>query len=155
MSPARARTAVDTAEGAIVFTDLAGFTEFTAIQGDEAALDLLGVQDQVVSPTFTLVREYEGRLHLAHVDVYRLDRLQEVVDLGLEELGGGDAVLVVEWGDAIEALLPADRLSIELTTTDGSGRLEDRRIVVEAGGGSWVSRWERLESLLAPWGAAA
>ncbi|TMF06094.1 MAG: adenylate/guanylate cyclase domain-containing protein [Chloroflexi bacterium] len=48
MSPARARTAVDTAEGAIVFTDLAGFTEFTAIQGDEAALDLLGVQDQVV-----------------------------------------------------------------------------------------------------------
>ncbi len=115
----------------------------------------LGVQDQVVSPTFTLVREYEGRLHLAHVDVYRLDRLQEVVDLGLEELGGGDAVLVVEWGDAIEVLLPADRLSIELTTTDGSGRSEDRRIVVEAGGGSWVSRWERLESLLAPWGAAA
>src|SRR5206468_4538712 len=48
MSPARASTAVDTAEGAIVFTDLAGFTEFTAIQGDEAALDLLGVQDQVV-----------------------------------------------------------------------------------------------------------
>src|SRR5262245_30436676 len=48
MSPARANTAVKTAEGAIVFTDLAGFTEFTAIQGDEAALDLLGVQDQVV-----------------------------------------------------------------------------------------------------------
>src|SRR6266568_796613 len=48
MSPARATTAVSTAEGAIVFTDLAGFTEFTAIQGDEAALELLGVQDQVV-----------------------------------------------------------------------------------------------------------
>src|SRR2546425_302684 len=49
MSPARAGTAVSTVQGAIVFTDLAGFTEFTAIQGDEAALVLLGVQDRLVS----------------------------------------------------------------------------------------------------------
>ena len=48
MSPARAKTAVSTVQGAIVFTDLAGFTEFTAIQGDEAALELLGVQDRLV-----------------------------------------------------------------------------------------------------------
>src|SRR5438876_10446481 len=48
MSPARAKTAVSTVQGAIVFTDLAGFTEFTAIQGDEAALALLGVQDRLV-----------------------------------------------------------------------------------------------------------
>jgi len=49
MSPAPTRTAVSTVRGAIVFTDLAGFTEFTAIRGDEAALELLGVQDRVVS----------------------------------------------------------------------------------------------------------
>jgi len=49
MSPAQARTAVNTVQGAIMFTDLAGFTEFTAIRGDEAALELLGVQDQLVS----------------------------------------------------------------------------------------------------------
>jgi adenylate cyclase len=48
MTPARATTAVSTVQGAIVFTDLAGFTEFTAIRGDEAALDLLGVQEQLV-----------------------------------------------------------------------------------------------------------
>jgi adenylate cyclase len=48
MSPARATTAVSTVQGAIVFTDLAGFTEFTAIRGDEAALELLGVQEQLV-----------------------------------------------------------------------------------------------------------
>src|SRR5439155_1245501 len=48
MSPARAKTAVSTVQGAIVFTDLAGFTEFTAIQGDEAALELLGVQHRLV-----------------------------------------------------------------------------------------------------------
>jgi len=49
MSPAQTRTAVSTVRGAIVFTDLAGFTEFTAIRGDEAALELLTVQDQLVS----------------------------------------------------------------------------------------------------------
>jgi adenylate cyclase len=48
MTPARTPTAVSTVQGAIVFTDLAGFTEFTAIRGDEAALELLGVQDQLV-----------------------------------------------------------------------------------------------------------
>jgi adenylate cyclase len=48
MTPAQARTAVSTVQGAIVFTDLAGFTEFTAIRGDEAALELLGVQEQIV-----------------------------------------------------------------------------------------------------------
>jgi adenylate cyclase len=48
MSPAQTRTAVSTVRGAIVFTDLAGFTEFTAIRGDEAALELLGVQDRLV-----------------------------------------------------------------------------------------------------------
>jgi adenylate cyclase len=48
MSPARTGTAVSTVRGAIVFTDLAGFTEFTAIRGDEAALELLGVQDRLV-----------------------------------------------------------------------------------------------------------
>jgi len=49
MSPARTGTAVSTVQGAIVFTDLAGFTEFTAIRGDEAALDLLAVQEQLVA----------------------------------------------------------------------------------------------------------
>jgi adenylate cyclase len=48
MSPAQTRTSVSTVQGAIVFTDLAGFTEFTAIRGDEAALELLGVQEQLV-----------------------------------------------------------------------------------------------------------
>src|SRR5581483_7751535 len=58
----------------------------------------LGVREPVVSPTFTIAREYVGRLHLVHVDVYRLDRMQEVLDLGLEDVPD-DAVTIVEWGD--------------------------------------------------------
>ena len=63
----------------------------------------LGVEGPVTSPTFTIVQEYDGRLPVAHVDVYRLDRIQELHDLGFEELIDGAGVTLVEWGDAVAA----------------------------------------------------
>ena len=137
---------------AVALTGELGAGKTTLVQGVARGL---GVKDHVVSPTFTLVREYRGRLDLVHVDVYRLDRLQDVVDLGLEEVGDDDAVLFVEWGDAIEALLPSDRLSIDLTTTDPTGASEARRIALSTTGRSWTSRWDRLCEALAPWRTAA
>ena len=62
----------------------------------------LGITEPVVSPTFTVVREYDAPLPLVHVDVYRLDHLQELHDLGFDDLVGSDAVTVVEWGDRVE-----------------------------------------------------
>ena len=67
-----------------------------------------------MSPTFTIVREYEGRLPLQHLDVYRLDHVQEVIDLGLDELLDDRAVTLVEWGEGVSALLPPDRLEVLL-----------------------------------------
>jgi tRNA threonylcarbamoyladenosine biosynthesis protein TsaE len=130
---------------AVILTGELGAGKTTLVQGVARGLD---IDDPVVSPTFTLVREYEGRLPVAHVDVYRLERVQDVVDLGLEELGTGDDVLLVEWGDVIEELLPADRLRIELTVADET---DDRRIVVSATGWSWADRWGELETALIPW----
>ena len=66
----------------------------------------LGIHEEVVSPTFTLVREYEGPVPLVHVDVYRLDHLQELHDVGFDELVGGRSVMVVEWGDRVERVAP-------------------------------------------------
>jgi tRNA threonylcarbamoyladenosine biosynthesis protein TsaE len=140
------------ARDAIALSGELGAGKTTLVQGVARGL---GVGEHVVSPTFTLVREYRGRLALTHVDVYRLQHLQDVVDLGLEEIGEGDAVLVVEWGDAIEALLPADRLDVELTTVDPTGGSERRRIEVRGAGEAWSSRWEALARALAPWGSAA
>ena len=97
---------------AVILTGELGAGKTTLVQGIARGL---GVTDRVVSPTFTLVREYHGRLEVAHVDVYRLERIQDVMDLGLEELGDGEAVLLVEWGDAVEEVLPADHVTIELT----------------------------------------
>jgi tRNA threonylcarbamoyladenosine biosynthesis protein TsaE len=128
----------------VVLTGDLGAGKTTLVQGIGRGL---GVEEHVASPTFTLVKEYAGRLDVAHVDVYRLERVQDVVDLALDELGGRDRVLLVEWGDAVQELLPEDRLRVELTT----GMDDDtRRIVLTPHGRSWALRWERLEQLLEP-----
>jgi tRNA threonylcarbamoyladenosine biosynthesis protein TsaE len=127
----------------VVLTGDLGAGKTTLVQGIGRGL---GVEEHVASPTFTLVKEYAGRLDVAHVDVYRLDRVQDVVDLGLDEIGGPDRVLLVEWGDAVQELLPEDRLRVELTTE----RTDVRRIVITPRGRSWAGRWERLEQVLEP-----
>jgi tRNA threonylcarbamoyladenosine biosynthesis protein TsaE len=132
---------------AVILTGELGAGKTTFVQGVARGL---GVVEDVPSPTFMLVREYSGRLDIAHVDVYRLDRLQEVVDLALDELGDGNDVLLVEWGDAVGDLLPEDRLRVELTSEDAS---DTRRIAVTASGASWRERAEALGSALALWGA--
>jgi tRNA threonylcarbamoyladenosine biosynthesis protein TsaE len=112
----------------------------------------LGFDGAVVSPTFTLVREYRGgRLPVVHADVYRLDRVQDVLDLGLDELAE-DAVLLVEWGDAVEGLLPPAHLIVELTLPGGG---EERAVGIAGNGDAWSLRWERLERTLEPWVHAA
>ena len=101
----------------------------------------LGVTDPVVSPSFTIVREYEGRMPLVHVDVYRIDTVQELYDLGFEELVRDDGVTLVEWGDMIEGLLPGDRLDVHLTP----GATDDERVVeIEGQGRSWRARAAEL-----------
>ena len=124
----------------------AGKTAF--VQGAARAL---GVDGPVVSPTFVLVREYRGQMPIYHVDVYRLERLQEVHDLGFEDLLDPTGVVFVEWGDAVEALLPASHLRVELAT---GGETDTRRLRVSARGPAWAARWERMESVLQPWRAA-
>ena len=105
----------------------------------------------VVSPTFTLVREYRsGRLPIVHADVYRLERVQDVLDLELDDEAEG-GVLLVEWGDVVEALLPGGHLVIELgvpgTPRNARSSFGPRE--------TWLPRWERLERQLEPWRAAA
>ena len=138
------------ARDAVVLTGELGAGKTTFVQGVARGL---GIEDQVSSPTFTLVKEYRGILDIAHVDVYRLERVQDVVDLGLDELGDGEGVLLVEWGDAVEDLLPDERLRVELTTEDLVSDV--RRLRVSALGPSWQERWGALEVAVAPWSVAS
>ena len=94
----------------------------------------LGVDDPVTSPTFTLVRTYEGRLPVHHVDVYRLERLVEVHDLGLSELLDGDGAVVIEWGDVVTAALAGRlRRGVDVVLSE-----RGRTIAGRASGRSWL-----------------
>jgi tRNA threonylcarbamoyladenosine biosynthesis protein TsaE len=95
----------------------------------------LGVEELVTSPSFVLVREYRsGFLPLIHADIYRLTSRNEFDDLDLIPQAA-DGVLVIEWGDAIEQMLPADHLQVEIDVEDDG----TRRITLHPSG-AWVSR---------------
>jgi len=80
--------------------------------------------EDVTSPTFTLIHEYgEGRVY--HIDLYRLDRPEEVATLGLDEIFDREAVVLIEWGERFPQLLPANRIEIQIEPlSEGSRRIE-------------------------------
>jgi tRNA threonylcarbamoyladenosine biosynthesis protein TsaE len=123
----------------------AGKTAFT--QGYGAAL---GVDDLITSPTFTLVNNYEGRLELNHLDVYRLDSLAEVLDLGVPEMLDDGGVTIIEWGDSVSPALPADYLEIRFSFTEGDD--DDERVLeLVPVGPRWAARTRAVATAVAPW----
>ena len=125
----------------------AGKTTFA--QGFAAAL---GIREPVTSPTFTLAREYHGRLLLHHLDVFRLDQISEVLDLGLPELLDSDGVILIEWGDTIRQALPNDYLEVALTfIEDGSSPPDERVVVLTSVGSGWQARSHELIAAAEPW----
>ncbi len=81
----------------------------------------LGVDEPVTSPTFVIVRSYEGFLPVHHADVYRLGSTGEWDDLDLPSMAA-DGVLLIEWGDAIASAIPADHLVVSVRISDGDSR---------------------------------
>jgi tRNA threonylcarbamoyladenosine biosynthesis protein TsaE len=121
----------------------AGKTTFT--QGLAAAL---GVTDLVTSPTFTLLRSYDGRaLRLLHADVYRLEHLHEIIDLGLPELLEEGAAAVVEWGDLAAPVFLPEYLHIQIEFGDDE---DERRFRLRPVGVRWGARKARLAEALGP-----
>lgn len=116
----------------------------------------LGVDQRVISPTFTLVRQYRtdrahgGIRQLLHADVHRLDDLAEMEDLALHELVEEAAVALVEWGERAAPVLGASALSVELSprgarsAAAGASGEEGRRLALWATGPAWADRLEQL-----------
>ena len=82
----------------------------------------LGINDYVLSPSFVIVRELHGRLPLFHVDLYRLDRLEEMGDLGLDDYFYDGGVSVVEWAEKAMGLMPPEHLRIDLAYVSDTDR---------------------------------
>lgn len=106
----------------------------------ELARGLLGgmgvPESEVLSPTFTLIHEHQGRLPVVHVDAYRLERPEELFDLGLDDALLRGAAAVIEWADRLGRLLPRQRLHAWLSPAEGDAGA--RRIRLEAHGEAYV-----------------
>ncbi len=74
----------------------------------------LGSAEYALSPTFVLMREIKGRLALYHIDLYRLDRIEEVLDLGLDDYLFGRGLTVIEWAEKGLGVLPAEHLRVKI-----------------------------------------
>jgi tRNA threonylcarbamoyladenosine biosynthesis protein TsaE len=90
----------------------------------------LGASTEATSPTFVMVNQYRGRHVVHHVDAYRAGTMTELLDLGLDEMLGGDGVTVIEWADRLLPLLPPGTVTVRIS---GLGD-EPREIVVEEPG---------------------
>lgn len=111
----------------------------------------LGVPESVpvTSPTFTFINEYDGRLHLAHIDLYRLSGPDDLETLAWEEALYGRSAAVIEWPERMGALIPEERWDLLIEITGDEGRtftLSPRGASNEVRAESWFTRlrevWE-------------
>nr|WP_321307859.1 tRNA (adenosine(37)-N6)-threonylcarbamoyltransferase complex ATPase subunit type 1 TsaE [uncultured Sphaerochaeta sp.] len=83
----------------------------------------LGIGESIVSPTFTLIQEYEGSLPLYHMDLYRIEGIEEFEMIGGEELLYGKGVTLIEWSEKIEELLPDSTIFVHIRIMPNQERI--------------------------------
>ena len=89
----------------------------------KAMAKILGATDEVASPTFSLINEYAGKEPIYHIDLYRLNSLQEALDIGIEDYLYSSHYCFIEWPGLIESLLPHETVRLEITTGEAGERL--------------------------------
>lgn len=119
----------------------AGKTAF--VQGVAIAL---GVETRVTSPSFTIVHQYSGRFPIVHLDVYRLNSFQEVIDIGFEEFLDPDSIVFIEWGEAIAPMLPRRHLDIDIRRALDSESEDERCLIFRPHGTEWIRKVQDMRS---------
>lgn len=103
----------------------------------------LGIAGYVSSPSFVVVKEYHGRLSLYHVDLYRLERLEEVLDLGLDDYLYGKGLCVIEWAEQGWRALPQDHLFIKIDFISDT----ERNLCIKPRGNRYLDLLAKLPAL--------
>lgn len=83
----------------------------------------LNIKDEITSPTYTLISEYYGKMPLYHMDMYRIDSVEEFEMLGVDEMLFGSGLSVIEWSERIEEYLPEDHIVIDLQREEDGRRI--------------------------------
>jgi tRNA threonylcarbamoyladenosine biosynthesis protein TsaE len=82
-----------------------------------------GIKEYITSPTFNIIKEYEGRLPFYHMDVYRIESEDDMYDLGYDEYIYSEGVTVIEWSENIKGILPDERIDIKIDRIDDNKRI--------------------------------
>jgi len=130
----------------IVLAGEVGSGKTTFAQGFGKAL---GIEEQITSPTFVLMRTYQAPMKLHHADIYRIDYLQEVIDLGLLEILDEGGVALMEWGDMAAPVLPRDFLEVKFEIDEMND--DARRVRIRGVGATWALREKVLRDFVAEW----
>ncbi len=88
----------------------------------------LGIKDEITSPTFCLISEYEGKMPLYHMDVYRLEGGEDFINLGVEDLMYGNGITLIEWSEKVMDELPKKTIILKLEPIEGT---TERNITLE------------------------
>ncbi len=106
----------------------------------------LNCDDQVSSPTFTIINEYSGTFPVYHFDLYRIESEQEIFDLGYEEYFYNDGICLIEWAERVLPFLPLDHIEINLKGFFGRGKENIREILFKPVGSNMLRRnWDRIK----------
>jgi len=104
----------------IALTGSLGAGKTTFVKGIALGLD---IREEITSPSFTIIKEYyDGRLPLYHMDLYRIDNLEELYLIGIEELIYGNGLSIIEWSEKSEDLLPEDTIRADIKINSDGGR---------------------------------
>ena len=98
----------------------------------------MGITDNITSPTFNIIKEYQGDMKLFHMDVYRLSDMKQ--DIGIEEYFTKRGITIIEWSDLIEDILPKNRLRIRIKMIDEN----TRQFVITPYGNKYEDLCERV-----------
>jgi len=116
----------------------AGKTHFTIGIGNA-----LGIKEYITSPTFTIVNEYtSGNIPLYHFDAYRLASGDEMYEIGFEEYLNKNGIMVIEWADIIEDILPKDRIEVRIMRQDQKSLFH--RLI-------YITMDERIDEIVSSW----
>jgi len=107
----------------------------------------LGVKGYATSPSFVIINHYQGRLPLYHIDLYRLDRIEEVIELGVEDLLTREGVFVVEWAEKGLDVLPREHLLVEMSFLSDI----ERGIVFRPSGERYLNMLSKLGQRAKKW----
>jgi len=100
-----------------------------------------GIDEYITSPTFAIIKEYQGRLPFYHMDVYRIDSEDDMYDLGYDEYIYSEGVTIIEWSHKIEGILPEDRINIEIQRLNDQSRL----MIIDGKGSTYEKLTQELK----------